>query len=366
MTWVNTIGMRPPSLNWASLSRGREKISQWLTTPQPAPSEFANPQIVNPRMWPWFRRRWDRALNQRLMLRSLVPIVERQAAPVVAVTTIPIVADLIGKLPVSQWVYYCVDDFSHWPGLDQQTMRIMEAELLERVDVAVAVSEKLQDKLASAGHNAHLLTHGVDLDFWQAGGGTSVSYEQFERPLVVFWGVIDQRMDVAFVHQLDESLDKGTILLVGPQQAPDPKLASSPRTVLLPSLPYDELPSLGQQADVLIMPYQDLPVTRAMQPLKLKEYLATGKPVVVRKLPATQAWGDALDQATTADEFARLVKLRLAEGITIGQRQAREKLQESSWEAKARQFEQMAMLEVPDKVDVARSVQSGYRVVGDA
>ena len=62
-----------------------------------------------------------------------------------------------------------------------------------------------------------------------------------------------------------------------------------------PPVPPSALPALAGRVAVLIAPYAELPVTRAMQPLKLKEYLATGKPVVVRKLPATEEWADCCD-----------------------------------------------------------------------
>jgi hypothetical protein len=87
------------------------------------------------------------------------------------------------------------------------------------------------------------------------------------------------------------------------------------------------------------MPYADLPVTRAMQPLKLKEYLATGRPVVVRDLPATRAWADALDLAGTPEAFSRAVRERLVTGLPAPQRQARVRLAEESWAAKARALE---------------------------
>ena len=89
------------------------------------------------------------------------------------------------------------------------------------------------------------------------------------------------------------------------------------------------------------MPYADRPVTRAMQPLKLKEYLATGKPVVVRDLPANREWGDALDLAATPEQFAAAVKLRLETGLPPEQDQARQRLSRESWSEKARQFARM-------------------------
>ena len=72
-----------------------------------------------------------------------------------------------------------------------------------------------------------------------------------------------------------------------PKADPEPGLIQTPRVVYVPPLPYEALPGLAREASVLVMPYADLPVTWAMQPLKLKEYLATGKPAVVRDLPAT-------------------------------------------------------------------------------
>ncbi len=87
------------------------------------------------------------------------------------------------------------------------------------------------------------------------------------------------------------------------------------------------------------MPYADLPVTRAMQPLKLKEYLATGRPVIVNQLPSTEPWIDCLDSACNPEQFASLVLLRLRTGLPGSQRSGRERLEHESWAAKARIFE---------------------------
>ena len=116
-------------------------------------------------------------------------------------------------------------------------------------------------------------------------------------PTSSFWGLIDPRLDLAFLRELSASLTEGTIVLIGPEDRPDPELYRLPRVIRRPAVSLSELPAIAAATSVLVMPYADLPVTRAMQPLKLTEYLATGKPAVVRDLPATRPWADALDVA---------------------------------------------------------------------
>jgi glycosyltransferase involved in cell wall biosynthesis len=346
VAWVNTIGTRPPRLDWSTLTRGFEKLRHWfLASRRRQPGEgAASPLVLNPKMWPSFRSRFARGLNRRLLTRAVRRVAEAMPRPPVVVTTLPLVVDLVDRFPAARWVYYCVDDFAAWPGLDGRTMRATEAELVAKADVVIAVSETLQAHLAELGKPSHLLTHGVDLDHFRKPAPAEPppslrELADLPRPLVVFWGVIDRRTDLAFVRHLAESLDRGTVLLVGPQDAPDPALPRLPRVRTLPPVPYDDLPALAAAAGVLVMPYADLPVTRAMQPLKLKEYLATGKPVVVRKLPATEPWADCLDAADTPERFAAAVVERLRTGIPENQRIARGRLDAEGWAAKAEQFE---------------------------
>jgi glycosyltransferase involved in cell wall biosynthesis len=353
VVWVNTIGTRTPRLDLATVRRIGEKLKQWCRassgkTPAPAGESMRHspgPKVVNPRMWPWFTTAPDRHLNRWLLGRQLTPLVKSLPRPIVALTTLPITADLPGQLDVDRWVYYCVDDFSHWPGLDRDTLRHMDREMIRRADVLVAVSETLQDLIRAEGRTATLLKHGIDTDLWDL--RTDAHVRQMDRatgnsgigalpgPRIVFWGVVDPRMNAAWLCSLSDDLAAGTIILVGPQQQPDPQLLRRSNIVILPPVPMTELPSIAGDADVLIMPYADLPVTRAMQPLKLTEYMATGKPVVVSDLPSTRDWQDCLDIANSAEEFSRLVRLRLATGLPDEHRAARRRLTSESWNAKA-------------------------------
>jgi len=344
VTWVNTVGTRPPRFNLATVRRGWEKAKQWVRPPAAKePADQASPLVLNPRMWPWMASRFDRALNRRLLVRQLGPLLRGLPAPPVAVTTLPIVADLVGGLPVARWVYYCVDDFGRWPGLDGPALRRLEEQLVRGMDTIVAVSEALRDRLAGmCDAPVQLLTHGVDPEFWSDESAEAIpALSGLERPLIAFWGLIDRRMDLGFVKRLSADLAHGTIVLAGPHDQPDPALLRLPRVASIGQLSFDQLPRLGREAAVLVMPYADLPVTRAIQPLKLKEYLATGRPVVARDLPAVREWADALDVADNPEAFSTAVRRRLATGLPADQRAARGRLAAESWQAKAREFERI-------------------------
>ena len=374
VVWVDTIGTRLPRLDLLTMRRGFGKLRAWAGGGLPAsadpagsgapatgppttgaPTAGAAPTVLSPVMWPRFRRSFERRLNAALLERSLRGALG-DGRSTLGVTTIPLVADLIGRGPVDRWVYYCVDDLAAWPGLDRQTLLDMERRLVERVDQIVVVSEELERRIAGMGRSSTLLTHGVDLGHW---AGTPLVAEprtaesQTAGPVVLFWGVVDRRLDTAWLRALAARLEgahtEGThlegarIVLVGPANNPDPEIAAIDGIELLGPVPYDDLPELAGSADVLVMPYADLPATRAMQPLKLKEYLATDRPVVVSSLPAVAGWEDACDVAVDAETFAESVARRLSSGLPQSQAEARRRLKDESWASKAAVFEKVLL-----------------------
>jgi hypothetical protein len=232
--WVNTIGMRRPSMSIADLKKVWSKLRA-LSGGREEHHLPENLSIVTPRMYPGFRSEWQRRFNARRISsavnRALGDRRDGECRP--AITTLPITADISRNshgLDVDKWVYYAVDDFSEWPGLDSDVMRQMEAEQLQRMDVVVAASEHLRDRLAGLGRgDVHLLTHGIDTLHWK--NNTSCpSTESLRRgngPVAVFWGLIDERLDEQWCIELAKELEQldGTLVLIGPIQTM-PRFAS--------------------------------------------------------------------------------------------------------------------------------------------
>jgi glycosyltransferase involved in cell wall biosynthesis len=349
VVWVNTIGTRPPRLDGLTLRRGLEKVGSWVR-PGADAEDAALPQglrVVNPRMWPWVASPTARRINRRLLTSQLTPLLVGEGGWT-SVTTIPIAAVVLDALPVDRWVYYCVDDFSVWPGLDGKTLLDLERSVVDRADEIICASESLAERIGRLGRSSRVITHGVDCDFWsgcQASrpgadeiGPVASEISRAPGPRAVFWGVVDRRLDTDWLTRLSASPEIGSIILVGPQQNPDPAILSLPKVTTTGPMPMADLPAVAAMADVLVMPYRDEAVTRAMQPLKLKEYLATGRPVVVRSLPATEPWRDCCDVASSADAFVAMSVARATGTITEHQSAARQRLTQESWQSKAETF----------------------------
>lgn len=339
--WVNTIGMRMPSLSIGDLKKVSNKLAQWIRPKQEPQTLPENLRVINPQMYPGFRNTWQRKLNAKLLSsqinKHLPPSPNTQR---IAISTIPVVADLVGKINVDRWVYYCVDDFSVWPGLDSQVMQVMEQQLVESVDEVIAVSDTLIARLSQWTQNVDLLTHGIDLTHWENPNPSQAPFwakRKTGEMLFLFWGLIDERLDAQWCAKL---ANFGKLVLVGPVQSAVAELVEHPNILMPGPAAYADLPKLAQHADVLVMPYADLPVTRAMQPLKFKEYLASGKPVVARNLPSIMDWQDAADLTDNIETLITHAVERAVSGLPPFQRKARKRLQTESWEHKAQQLTQ--------------------------
>lgn len=335
--WINTIGTRRPRPNLADARRGLEKLACWLAPHGNGTATAQHPRVHSPVHWPGFGRRWERRLNRWLLLRHLRAVLPGPASPVAAITAIPIAADVAAALPHLNWVYFCGDSFREWPGYDGQALAEMELDLLPLMRRIIVVSEALRDRFARLGFRSSLLTLGVDLAHWSRVRRRALP-KGGRRPVAMFWGLADRRLDADVCRALARRCD---LVMVGPHEDVDPALLRAPGIRWQGRVPYGELPGLAALADVLVMPYADLPVTRAMQPLKLKEYLATGLPVVATPLPENRAWSDAMDLAADPGEFARLAAFRAAEPLPRSQAEARRRLHHEGWAAKGLAFERL-------------------------
>jgi hypothetical protein len=356
--WVNTLGTRRPRPCWSDLRRGLGKLRQWFgpsisSAAASSPATPDQPIVLNPPMWPDFTTPLARRVNTALLTRALRSALHRHCTrPPIVLTTVPLIADLVGRIPADRWIYYCVDDWATWPGLDHDSLVESESRLLGRIDAAAAVSQPLVDKLAQRGCHATLITHGVDPAAWSR--PHSVDHPLLDalallpRPLAICWGLIDGRLDREAIVQLARATP-GSIALIGPVGVGGQALLDVPNIHHFQPVPQPVLAHAARLADALLMFYQsNHPAMRQAQPLKLMEYLATDRPIVCLDMVAARPWADCCD-LVRRERFAQRVLHRCSVGPATSQLSARaRRLGGESWDAKAAQLRSLVDETRPD------------------
>ncbi len=340
VVWVNTIGTRMPRFSRADLGRVVEKLREWSRGTTDAPANPDVPvQVLRPVMTPFDRWKPLRRLNVSLLERAVKgAFPPGDADRPILVTTIPNAAGVVGRLGEALSVYYCVDEFSEWPGADRDVLLSMEAELLERVDLVIATSETLFESKSARHARVRLLRHGVDWDrFRHAEGNPPEALANIPRPVVGFIGLADERVDVPRVAALARGLTDVSFVFVGPRQLPPGALDALDNVTFLPPVPYEAVPAVLGAFQVAILPYVVSELTERINPLKLRELLAAGLPIVATPLPEILRFAEFVRTARDADEWVRETRAALEEGRSRADARSAS-VRGESWEERAEEF----------------------------
>lgn len=344
--WVHTVGYR--SLKWSryDVKRSWEKVTAWFRRGAPATDDPSAgdraPEIINPLCLPFGQWRLVRRLNTLFVGRAVRSEARRLGfTDPILITTFPTTADFVDSCDAHIKVYYCVDDYTRWPGMSGRLLRELEATLLGRVDLVVATSGKLQQTRSNGRRPTRLLTHGVDVDHFGATRSSvpAPAVADIRGSVVAYFGLIDERCDLDMVSGLARRFPELTFLLIGPWRVDPAPLASHENVRIVGGVPYDELPSYLAPASVLLLPYVRDELAESLNPLKLKEYLTTGLPVVATAMPEVEKLGRYVSVVRDLDECADAIRRALeTQGEMSPERQAF--LRGESWDAKAEQFAQ--------------------------
>jgi glycosyltransferase involved in cell wall biosynthesis len=339
--WVNTIGTRTPTLSRADLTRAAGKLREW-TRGGDEPAEEALVDVIRPFMTPFDRFRPLRRWNARRLVGAVSCAMDRRGfRDALLVTTIPNAAGVVDRLDEAVSVYYCVDEFSEWPGADRAAMLEMERDLLGKVDLVVATSAALFEEKSAVHPRVRLLPHGVDWERFRAGEGTAPpALVALPRPRVGYTGLTDLRLDVERVARLAGALPDVSIVFVGPRQLPPGSLDGLPNVHFLPPVAYEDLPAVLAALDAAFLPYVENALTERMNPLKLRELLAAGLPVAATPLPEVRPFAEHVHLARDDDEWVGALHAALGEGRSRADARAAS-VRADGWDARAEQFSRL-------------------------
>lgn len=345
--WVNSVGMRRPRLTRRDVVRAYNKLVRAPSLERAASSDVV---VASVPLVPYHHRSFARALNRRIA-RATVARWRRNLGlrqPVV-ICALPAAMTIVDALEPRRLVYYCMDDFATLPGVEWPMIEALERELLTTADRVVAASAWIAGLPRFRARGAVVLPHGVDYGHFaraQKPPGPEITrlLHDLPRPVIGFAGFIDGRIDVDLLRAVAKREDWG-LLIVGEAAVDVTDLARRPNVATVGYQPYAILPEYLAACDVLVAPYVRSQATQALQPLKIPEYLATGKPVVATRLPALAEVEDVVSLADGEADFLAAVD-RAVRAPLAGRRERLARAQAQSWERRAAELADLIGLRV--------------------
>lgn len=321
--YVNPLGLRSPRLaDWRRLGArlgGRAAAvgpGVDLTVRSPLASVPPPYHPLATRLNAWLLRR---TLRRWMVARGLRTWVFWIGAPS------PAVGPAIAAWPDGLRVYDCFDDFAAFHG-GCPAVAATERALAASADLVLAASATLHARMRALNPRTVLLPNAADYGHFAGWAALPPPPElaAIPRPILGYVGEIAWWFDLELVRELARARPDWSIVLVGPVHHPDrARLEGLPNLHLLGRREYRDLPAYVGRFDVCLLPFSLNALTAATCPVKLYEYLASGRPVVSTPLPEVLGH-DAVVTVADRSGFGKAVEETLRSAEAPGARADRQ------------------------------------------
>ncbi len=296
--------------------------------------------VYSPFTLPVHHISWARPLNELLLRRQIENIVRKLEIhePIIWVAC-PAACDVAINMKKAKLIYLKTDVYEEFPNVDIELIREHDLRLKANADLTIFVSRALYDEEIGQCKKAIYLEHGVDFHLFASAAQDPYKPEdiaEIPKPIVGFFGEIaDYTVDIDFIEKVIDYLPGKSFVFVGETSADCSGLAAKENVWMLGKKPYEEIPHYGKCFDVAIMPWLQNRWIELCNPIKLKEYLALGKPVVSTPFIELQGFRDVVDEARNPEDFAEGIRKALVEDSPTRVVARMKKVETSTWDSKA-------------------------------
>jgi glycosyltransferase involved in cell wall biosynthesis len=249
-------------------------------------------------------------------------------------------------------IYYCYDEIkgdiwykNHGPRVEEEYMR--------KADLVITTSEALHKSKCGVNPNCFVVKNGVDFDLFN--NASSYKKPANERKVVGYTGSIDERFDIGVMQFAIEQMPDCDFVFVGraPNKEAKEVIEKFNNVKILGSKRPDEVPGFLQEMDVCVIPYLKNEVTRGVYPLKINEYLAAGKPVVMTDFAPLSEFNSIASIVSTKEDFVNSLRLELLNDTEDKKKIRIEIARLNSWENRVEELSGVIEAFVENKMRVS-------------
>ncbi len=338
--WINSIGNRRPTASVRDFKRVLKKLKDFTRGYKRVDNQI---HVYSPLAVPYHSSAAARWINLKALQWSVRRVCRRLGfqSPITW-TFEPASGDVVGSLGEHVLVYHCVDEFSEFTGIDKTTILEMERRLMEKSDCVIVSSDRLYQRKHQHNPNTFLVEHGVDVALFRKACDPNMvvpaEMTAFAHPIIGFFGLIADWVDLELIRYLAVSRPKWNFVLLGKTATNVQILKGVNNIHLLGQKPYQELPLYAKGFDVAILPFAINELTLAANPLKLREYLAAGLPLVSSAIPEAEKLGHVLRVGRNKIDFLNQIQKILDSKIVGPQMSISKQMDCESWDEKVEQL----------------------------
>lgn len=223
----------------------------------------------------------------------------------------PSFTPLLSSLHFDVIIYDCMDELSLFKGAPKHLIN-QEKYLMSHADIVFTGGKSLYESKKEMHPNVYCFPSSVDeAHFAKAQNGIEIPADvsDLKGPIVGYFGVIDERIDLQLLHETAKLLPNASFVMIGPLAKIDE--ADLPRENNIHYLgmrSYNELPNYLKAFDIAIMPFAINDATKYISPTKTLEYIAAGKPIISTKITdVVRDYSNCVMLIDTPTEFAKAI-----------------------------------------------------------
>jgi glycosyltransferase involved in cell wall biosynthesis len=327
LVWVDSLGMRAPRPSADDLRAIATRLAARKSAPSSSLTGGREPDVrLSLPVAPFHGTPAARAFNRRLVRAQLRRALERVGATsTVLVSSTPIAAWYVDPTRFDRIAYLRLDDYARLPGVDADWISESEPRMHEMADVLAATARDLLPE----DPRALYLPQGVDVDHFR-----SVPSTPPRRRVLGFFGLLAEWIDYPLIETVAEAAPSWRLELLGPVRHLPASTVTHPRVTVRSAVPYAELPHAINGWDAAWIPFRVDELTRGVNPVKLREYLAAGLPTLSTPLPSAAEVGEVTIGSDAAD-VVRWLEHEVAADDPAARARRRLAMTSHSWQARA-------------------------------